>query len=670
MNISLDWLSDYVEMSCSADEISEILSDLGFPLEGMEKVDGDTVLDVEVTSNRGDCLSHIGIAREFAAATGKELKLPEARLEESEKDVSEFCSVEIDDADLCKRYTARIIEGVKVGASPEWMKKRLEAIGVRSVNNVVDATNYAMMETGQPSHAFDFEKLSDGKIIVRKAKAGEGIVSIDETKCELNSQMLVIADAAKPVAIAGVMGGLETEVSEATTTVLLEDAWFEPVCVRTTSRKLALPSESSFRFERNVDVEKIEWASKRTAQLIMMVAGGKLVKGVVDIYPGKWEAKKVSMRVSRLNKLLGIEIEAQVALDILSKLQFEPELSGDEIVCSVPSWRNDIYREVDLIEEVARVHGYDKVPTESRISIEVTPVDKRQKFTETAAGFLNGCGFYETISVSFIDNATAGIFGAADEYMSVKDESRKSANMLRQSLFSSLLTVLRTNYRAKNVDCRVYEIANTFEPAAKSKDGLPAEKTRLALVSDGSLQELRGVIEGLVKLFSPDSEVYFSRADFKWATAGAKVVVDGKVIGQAGIFNRQVCDKFDLKEAQPSGVEVELEALMELQDVERKLKPIPRFPSIERDLSIVVDEKICWADIEDVVKKNACKELEDVKYVGVYRGKVIEAGSKSVTLSLCFRDEDGTLRHEVVDEFEAKIVKSLGKKVGAQLRTV
>ncbi|MHC4560930.1 MAG: phenylalanine--tRNA ligase subunit beta, partial [Planctomycetota bacterium] len=410
MKISLNWLSDYIEVGNSTEKIAEILSDLGFPCEGMEYLDDDTVIDVEITSNRGDCLGYIGIARELAAATGKKLKMPKVELDESEKDVTEFASVQIDDPDLCGRYTARIIEGVKVGPSPDWLSKRLEAVGLRSVNNVVDATNYAMIEMGQPPHAFDYAKITQGKIFVRKAIAGERIISIDGTQCDLNTDMLVIADPRGSVAVAGVMGGLDTEVSETTTTILLEDAYFNPVSVRTTSRKLGLPSEAAFRFERIVDIEMVDWASQRTAQLITMAAGGKVAKGVVDVYPKKPAKKKVTLRLSRLSKLLGIEVPADEAVKILSALSFEPKVKGDLITCLVPSWRNDVYREADLIEEVARVHGYNKIPTERKIKIEVTPVDTRQKLAESIGTYLNGCGFYETISVGFIGDSVAELF--------------------------------------------------------------------------------------------------------------------------------------------------------------------------------------------------------------------------------------------------------------------
>lgn len=665
-------MSDYIKTGDSAEQVAEILSDLGFPCEGIEKLDDDTVIDIEITSNRGDCLGYIGVARELAAATGKELIMPKIELDESEKDVTEFADVQIDEPDLCGRYTARIIEGLKIGPSPDWLKNRLEAVGLRSVNNVVDATNYAMLETGQPPHAFDYDKIAQGKIIVRKAHAGEQIVSIDGTQCELNTDMLVIADPNGPVAVAGVMGGLDTEVGEKTTRILLEDAHFDPVSVRTTSRKLGLPSEAAYRFERTVDIEKVDWASKRTAQLMIQVGGGKVAKGVVDVYPKKPEQKKVTLRLSRLNKLLGIEIPAEEAMKILSALSFEPKVKDDSVTCTVPSWRSDVYREVDLIEEVARVHGYDKVPTERKIRIEVVPADPRQKLAESIRTHLNACGFYETINVTFVDNSIAELFSeaGAKRHLAVRDELRKSANLLRQTLIGSLLGVLKTNVNAKNLPCRIFEIADTFVPAEKQGGELPVQKTKLAMVCDGDFRDLRGVIEGLINSIGRNAQIDFVPVDLIWAQTGAKILLNSQPIGAAGIVSEAVRQKLDFKDITPCAAELEFEQLMALAGGAVKVKPIPRFPAIQRDLSIVVGEAILWADIIQAIKSKASGELEDIRFVGIYRGKGIPSGSKSVTFSLRFRDEDGTLTHETVDGFESDIVRSLTESVAAELRTV
>ncbi|MHC4624255.1 MAG: phenylalanine--tRNA ligase subunit beta [Planctomycetota bacterium] len=672
MKVSLNWLKDYVEVEHSAEQVAQILSDLGLGCEGIEYCGDDAVIDVEVTSNRSDCLGHIGVARELAVATGKELKLPDIELDEMDRGAAEFCGVEIAEPDLCGRYTGRIIEGVKVGASPDWIAKRLEAVGMRSVNNVVDATNYAMLETGQPPHAFDYAKITEGKIIVRRAVAGERIVSIDGTQCELEPDMLIIADPKGPVAIAGVMGGLETEVSDATTTILLEDAYFDPLIVRRTSRRLSLPSEAAFRFERIVDIENVDWASKRTAQLIVQATGGKVANGVVDVYPRKPTKRQVTLRPSRVDKLLGIEVPVEQVMWILSALSFEPRREDDLITCTVPSWRSDVYREVDLIEEVARVHGYDRVPVEKRISIEVVPVGARQRLAESIGRYLNGYGFYEAVTVGFVDDWVSELFAGEDSkgHLAVQDASRKTANLLRRTLIGSLLGVLKTNVNAKNLPCRVYEIADTFVSKDGQEDELPNEQTKVALVCDGDFRDVRGVVEGLAGSVSRDAEVVFRPADLPWAQTGAEVVVDGKVIGMAGIVSQAVRDRYGFKEVTPVAAEVEFEQLLALQGGSVKVMPIPRFPAIDRDLSIIVDEMVPWSEIVESVKQKAPGELENIEFVDIYRGKGIPSGKKSVTLSLRFRDEDGTLTHDTVDDFEKVIVESLARRIKAKLRTV
>jgi len=645
----------------------------------MEYAGSDTVIDIEITSNRGDCLGHIGVARELAAATGKELKLPVVDLDESDRDVRELASVEIAEPDLCGRYTARVIEGVRVGPSRDWMSSRLEAVGMRSVNNVVDATNYVMLETGQPSHAFDYAKITDGRIIVRRAVAGERIVSIDGSQCDLGPDMLVITDPRGPVAIAGVMGGLESEVSEGTSSILLEQAHFDPVSIRRTSRRLVLPSEAAYRFERIVDMEMIDWASKRTCQLITEGAGGKIAAGVVDAYPGKPAPKEVTLRLGRLAGLLGIEVPRERVIEILSALRFQPRVEGDSVVCSVPSWRSDVYREADLIEEVARVHGYSKLPTERKIQIEVVPVDARQKMSERVGTYLNGCGFYETINVTFVEDSVAELFteGGLDGYHGVRDESRKSANLLRQNLIGSLLGVLRTNLNAKNQPCRIFEIADTFLPG-DSPDGLPREEPKVGLVCDGDLRELCGVVEGLIRGIDRESETTFTPTDLVWAEVGAEINVGGECIGMAGIVSKKVAERFDFKEVSPCAAELGFGWFLRLASGPVKVKPsgpvkvkpIPRFPAIDRDLSIIVDEEVRWSQIIEAVRGGASGELEDVQFVGLYRGKGIPAGRKSVTLSLRFRREDGTLTHEAVGALEKPIIEALGEAVAAELRAV
>jgi len=671
MKILLSWLNDYVQTDLNAEQIAETLSNMGLPCEGIEHLADDAVIDVEVTSNRGDCLGHIGIARELAAVTGKPLRLPQIDFAEMDKAASEFIQVEIREPKLCGRYTARVIEGIKIGPSPEWMQKRLEAVGMRSVNNVVDATNYAMMETGQPPHAFDYATIEGRRIIVRTAAGGEQITSIDGTQCTLAPEMLVIADARRPVAVAGIMGGLATEVNDATTTILLEDAYFDPLCIRRTSRRLALPSEASFRFERIVDIEKIDWASRRTTQLIVQLAGGRVAKGVVDAYPARPKPLQITMRLSRLSKLLGIEVPTERVLKILSALCFEPRQQDGSVVCTVPTWRSDVDREVDLIEEVARVYGFDKVPTRRKIQIQAVPADARHTMAELIGTFLNGCGFYETINVDFVDEGIAELFDpvAPGTYLAVREVGRRGASLLRRTLLSSLAEVLRTNVNAKNLPCKVYEIADTFVPSG-ARDTLPQERAKLGLVVDQGFRVLRGAIEGLVASLNRNAKLEFAPADMAWAEVGARILVNGREIGQAGVFSDAIRQRLDLKDLTPCGAEVDFDELIALKAEPIKIRTIPRFPEIERDLSVVVAEETRWADIVASVQRKSPAELEEIRFVDIYRGKGIAPGQKSVTLSLRFRDEDGTLTHETVDGYQTAILESLDQDVGAKLRTL
>jgi phenylalanyl-tRNA synthetase beta chain len=553
------------------------------------------------------------------------------------------------------------------------MQKRLETIGVRSVNNIVDVTNYVMMEAGQPSHAFDNDKIGCQTIIVRKAENGEKLVSIDETKCDLNDSMLVIADEKIPVAMAGVMGGLDTEVSEVTTTVLLEVAHFEPVTIRTAARKLVLQSEASFRFERHVDTGNIDWVSARCAQLMAETAGGKVAKGIVDVYPEKRERRTIEMRPSRMNALLGIDIPQDKVMSIFSSLGFAPEVkNNDLIICTPPSWRHDLHREVDLIEEAARCYGYDNIPVEPKIHIEVAPPNLREKTSGKLRSFLNGAGFYESINVTFVDAKTAEQFceQTPEQHMSVADVSQKNLNLLRQNLIGSLISVMQSNYNVGNRPCKLFELADTFIPDANHEPGkLPNEHTRIGLAMDDDFRVMRGVIEGLVESIALNSTLEFKSTSFKWAQAAAQILLDGELLGIAGLLNPDTAAQFDLDKQVVTAAELDFDLLLKKAGAIPIAKPIPRFPAIVRDLSLIVDEPVEWSQIVSVVQSKAPGELEQIDFGGMYRGKPIPNGKKSITVSLRFRDEQGTLRHEIVDGFQDTILTGLTDTLGAELRT-
>ncbi|MCE5185531.1 MAG: phenylalanine--tRNA ligase subunit beta [Planctomycetaceae bacterium] len=674
MKISMDWLRDYVETALTPQQIGDILCHLGFPIEAIETIAADTMINVEVTSNRGDCLSHIGIARELAAVDGKPVKIPPIALRQTEPGSCTLIQVQIQEPALCNRYTARVIRNVKVGPSPDWMVKRLQTAGLRSINNVVDATNYVMLETGQPTHAFDYDKIGGGKIIVRPAVKGERLISIDGTKCDLDEAMLVIADASKPVALAGVMGGLDSEVTEGTTTVLLEAAHFDPVTVRRAARKLSLPSEASFRFERQVDTENIEYVSARCAQLIAEFSQGQAAQGMVDAWPRKMQRDTIGMRFSRLRALLGIDIPREKVLSIFQALGLGPEMKNEDlVVCTSPSWRHDLYREADLIEEAARCYGYDKIPVEPKIHIEVCPPNLREQTAAKVRTFLNGCGFYETINVSFVNTATVQLFTAMppQSHLAVSQVSQKNMNLLRQDLLGSLAQVLQSNYRAGNRPCRLFELADTFVPAEHRPAGqLPQEQTQLGLILDDEFRVLRGVLEGMLKQICIRSEIEFRPASFKWAQAGAELLVNGRLAGMAAALHPDTAASLDMAKQTISAAQVNFDLLLDCAGAIPTARPVPRFPAIVRDLSLIIDEPVLWASISETIRAKAPSELEQIDFTGLYRGKPIPSGKKSVTVSLRFRDEQGTLRHETVDAWQSEIMDALAAKLGAQLRTV
>lgn len=672
MKISLEWLKEYVLFDLSAQQVGDILSDRGFPIENIESVDDDWVLDVELTSNRGDCASHIGIARELACALRVPLRVPPIRLPEPTGNIRHYVQVRIDQPAECGRYVARVIEDVRIGPSPDWLRRRLEKVGLRSVNNVVDATNYAMMEHGQPPHAFDYHTIEGKQIIVRRAKAGEKIVSISGADCQLTETMLVIADAAKPIAIAGVMGGLATEVSDKTTTILLEEAHFDPVCIRRTSRQLALASEASYRFERQVDIANIDWASQRCAQLILSVAGGRLIADAADCWPQKQkkEPLTVPMRWHRLESLLGVMPPKSFALEVFQRLGFEPHQPNENlVVCTVPSWRHDISRECDLIEEVARCWGYNKIPVEKKIRIEVVPPAKKEQTLTLVANWLTGCGFYEAVCVSFISPKTAQIFSSlpADKHLAAIDAGQNSSRLLRQNLIGSLVEALQTNANAGNRNVRLFEIADTFVPSADAT-ALPTERLCVGLAGMCDFRTLRGVVEGLCQRVCRQA-IRLEPMPLAWAKAAGQIFIDNKPLGIIGVLSPKVAAAYDLDRFDIAAAQLDFETLLEYAGKPFTVKPLPKFPSIVRDLSVIVDKMVQWKQICNAIEQAQLPDLEKVEFVDLYCGKPIPPDKKSITFSLHFRDENGTLRHEQVDAYQNRLVELLAGQLGAVLRT-
>ena len=671
MKTSLEWLSELLPGSSALDAnaCADALMRGGLPVETIEQHGNDRVLDVEVTSNRSDCLSHVGVARELSALLNREFRDVPIELKESSARASDATSVRIDALQLCPHYTARVIRNVKVGPSPDWMKRRLEAIGLRSINNIVDVTNYVMFELGQPLHAFDYDKLQQHKIIVREARAGESITSIDGHERKLSPGMLVIADGEKPVALAGVMGGLQTEVSERTTNVLLESARFDSLSVRRTARALAMKSDSSYRFERGIDPTLPERASRRAAQLILQTAGGELLAGVAEAGKSAFAPKQITLRLERLNKLLGVAISADEAPDALRRVQLSPRPEGNgSLIATVPSWRLDLNIEADLIEEAARVIGYDRIPVREQIEIEVVPPQPDARAMEQIRRVLVGSGFFEAVTFTFVSDALAGDF-VGSEYSGLPraDASvRKADARLRPSILPGLLEAVRRNEANGTSGARLFEAGSVFGVDAAGKVD---ERRKLGLVGDADLRAVRGTVEALLTKLDASRSITVvpdDRAGFARGAAG-RIEWGGKSVGHLGRIDKKIADKLSLRDL-PAAAELDLPALIAGTQHVPQLQPIPRFPAVRRDLTLDVPDATRYESIDALVRKLTLADLEDVEYVTTYRGKQVEKGKKSVTIALSFRSPTTTLTSEQVESSVQKVIETAKRDLSATIR--
>lgn len=686
MIVSTDWLAEYVDLSMPVEELTERLTLTGLNLEGIETIGQDTAIDLEVTSNRPDCLGHIGVAREIAVVWGLPLKAPEPQPVGSGPSVTDETAVEITAAALCPRYTARLIKGVKIGPSPAWLKDRLATLGIASVNNVVDITNYVMMENGQPLHAFDFAKLKGGKIIVRQAVKDEPFTAINHKEYKLTGDEVVIADAERPVALGGVMGGADTEVSESTVDVLIEAADFAPLSVRKAARTHVLFSPSSYRFERGVDPEGIDWASRRCCELILELAGGELCDGVVDVKTSAWvepadrkfdqDRDHLKLRYPTLSRVLGIEIADDEVRKILTDLGCTETHNCEKCVKVVPpTWRADLTREIDLVEEVARIHGYDKVPMAT--SLPIVPSSKRREdhVFEQVRNLLTGAGFDEAYTLSAVEPDIAEVFTpwsnapGVSGTLSTGTTVLRRANLLRQSVVPSLLTCRRTNETLSNPTVELFEIAKVYLP----REGeLPAEKRVLALSSGGGFLELKGVVEGLVAAIAPNAELTVAPAKGALldASRSAGLLLGGVPLCLLGELSGPGKQKFGLR-GDGSIAELDLGVLTAAAELVRSTKPLSSYPPISRDLNLVVEESVAWAAIESTARTAGGELVEQVTFTDdSFRdaGQLGE-GKKSVVFRVQLRSTEGTLTSEQADAAINAIVTALGTDVQGELRS-
>ncbi len=673
MYASAAWINAYLDPPSSPPEQADLLTRAGFPLEGRLDVEGDVRQDFELTSNRGDCLCHLGLAREIAAMSGRTLRPPTFTLKAGGPPASKQIQVTNRHHAACPLYTARVIRGARVKPSPAWLAARLRAIGQIPRNNIVDASNFVLFEMGQPTHVFDLQKLAGPEIVIRPALDGEAFLPIGEgaTSVALSTKDLVIADRDKAVAIAGVKGGAGTAVTATTTDLLLEAATFDPVAVRETSRRLGIESDSAYRFERGVHPATVDAAAARLAALILEVAGGVLADGVVAAGAPLPPRREVSMRVQRCCDLLGVPVEPAQMVRWLESLGFEPRLAGGEIRCRVPFPRLDIDREIDLIEEVGRMMGHDTLPVAETIQVRVPALQPAELARRAVSAELVGMGFVESITHSLIGEPAAAAFLEPEaEAVRILGTAEQREGTLRPSILPSLLRT-RAHNRDNGVGrLRLFESAATWQ----MRGDVTEERAQVALLMDvdaidNGLRPLRGVVDRLVTLLcGPDARTRVEPDDSaSWLEPGAVVSVEGRALGRIGVVAPAARAMFGLEALLLAG-ELALPALYDSFPPDTEARPLPGFPVVERDVSAIVAESTPWAAIEAVIEKVAPADLEAVEYVSSYRGAQVGAGRKSVLLRLRFRGRRRTLTGEEVDAQVSAVTKAMEAGLRALIR--
>lgn len=706
MLTSLHWLNRYLDPAdLTADEAERVLTSTSFPIESRENLpDNDAVLDVEVTSNRGDCLCHAGLAREIASATGRRFVPPNPKLPISRgaRGAAEITGVTNEVPALCPRFTARVITGVKVGPSPAWLASALEAVGQRPINNVVDVSNYVLFELGHPSHTFDLNTLAGKRLTVRHARAGESLAALDGRTHKLLASDLVVADAEKAQSLAGVVGGRETGVSENTADVLLEVATWDPPTIRRTARRLGIITDAGKRFERIVDARDLEWASARCAQLILEVAGGTLADGLIDVGAPLAPRRGVKLRVARCERLLGITLPGDHMVRLLQSMGIEvSRRERDVFECIIPNHRPDLTREVDLIEEIARLNQIDNIPIAASLPLRLDlkhpdAWTKRERAAREAALVLTGLGCSETVTFSFLPKASAAPFLPPGlRLLKVDEDRRKDMPYLRPSIIPSLLTCWRANRDAGAPvasGVRFYETASVFAEGEGVGAGAGAgavrtiENRNLGLLvtapsplgrdaaREHAFAALKGIIETLVGRLSGNPRVLTlqpSMAPFaaleERGGLSAGILLNGAPAGHVGLLSDAVLGAFEV-DVPAAAAEVNLASLFGLYPPVTSIRALPEFPAHERDLSFVVDEATPWGGFEHMVLGLNLPRLEALEFVGVFRGKPIAPGKKSVTLRLRFVDPTRTLRREEVEPQIEALVSAAKAQFGAELR--
>jgi phenylalanyl-tRNA synthetase beta chain len=649
---------------------------------------GDVVFDLDVTPNRPDCLSVIGIAREIAAITGESLRVPQVHYRETEKSIDAFAVVEIADPDLCPRYCASLVTGIEVGPSPGWLQQRLSTCGMRPINNVVDVTNYVMLEYGQPLHAFDYHKVKGGRIIVRRAGNGETVTTLDGSKRALSLNILVIADEEKAVAVAGIMGGLDSEVTAETHTVLLESANFNQATIRRGSSHLQFQSEASIRFDKGLDPELPLTPLKRATRMLLELAGGRAAKGVIDVYPGKSESGLITLTTREVKRLSGLIVDIDEILKVLNSLGFESreEDSGSQVLVSIPYWRSDIKCSADLVEEVVRIIGYENVPM-TRLSSPLPPQEsglspaaRRNSLDEELRDILVGFGFQEILTYSLVSLEKLQRLSPKLELkvapLKVANPMTREQEFLRTSLQPGLLSALAHNQRFEQGGLRLFEIGKVFLPRGRD---LPEEKEMLCAVLSGVRAEsswhadkelldffdAKGVMENLLNQLGLKVSFEDSGDEILSPGRAADVVMEGDKIGIVGDMHPEVAQAFELSNT-VCVIEVDLEKLLNKTAKAEVYQSIPRFPSVSRDIALVVDEQVGYRRVEEIIE--AFPLVKKVTLFDLYRGEQIAEGKKSFAIRIVYQSPDRTLTDEEVDRTQEQMLVGLRQDLGATLR--
>ena len=671
-------------LSGDAAGLMELSTDipLGTPLSEALGLD-DVVFELEITPNRPDCLSLIGVAREIRAETGNPLKLPTVDLQESGINIRDLTSVTIDAPDLCPRYAARVIQGVKVAESPAWLQQRLESVGIGVINNIVDVTNFVLMEYGQPLHAFDYHKLAENRIVVRRARDDEQITTLDEVERELTSDMLVIADAEKPVALAGIMGGYDSEITETTCDVLLESAYFNPLSIRATAKALGISTEASYRFERGADPGAVLAALDRAAQLIAELTGGTICDGIVDVYPGQQPLTEIQLRPERVNFVLGTTIETAEMVQILDRLGFDVDTTGKVYQVVVPTFRSDVTREIDLIEEIARVYGYDNIPTTlPKGDIPVPAPTPKTEARRRIKHFLLAAGMMEAVNYSFCDpNCFDKIRLNADDplrnTLQLRNPLSPEMSVLRTTLTPGLLENAQHNRNHQIDTIALFEIGGVFV-----HDGEEKEPERVTGVLAGQIGEgvysdpyrhpdffdIKGLVEGMLEVCGVvDWTLQKTDAPTFHPGRNAEVLLGDRRIGVFGEVHPEVLENYDLP-YKAYLFEFDLEGLADAATFAKRFEPISIYPKVARDLAIVVDKETLSDMPTGLIYTTGGDSVDSVRLFDVYEGEQVPEGKKSLAYTITYHSATETLTDKAVNTLHDEVVKCLNRELGAELR--